>query len=310
MKNMNITTKQFQILTDIDLVWGLMTDVYNHEETNGPAAPFFEYAVTSSWLEKDYLRLDRFWFDGELPVGFVFYEDPVTSTYFVLRPGYEALADEMIAYAESAYPEFGEPRELVLLSGQTALIDTAGRRGYQVSYEEADRIFDLRKGKLDYPLPEGYRFVEPETADPLKIARCMWDGFNSAELGEFTGWEKPSESAWSPHKLYQSVLGGTVCPSPHATYEYNVIIADGNDDYVCFSGMWWVPENRLAYMEPLCTVPAHQRKGLAAAALSQHDRTLRPLGAEVMTGGGNEFYKKIGYNGEHVCLHLRKPGRE
>ena len=69
---MNIRTKQFQILTDIDLVWKLMTDVYNHEESNGPAAPFFEYAVTSPWMDKDYLRLNRIWLDGDNPVAFVF----------------------------------------------------------------------------------------------------------------------------------------------------------------------------------------------------------------------------------------------
>ena len=94
---MNIRTKQFQILTDIGLAWKLMTDVYNHEETNGPAAPFFEYAIISSWLDKDYLRLNRFWLDGDLPVAFVFYEQPVTSMFFVLRSGYDFLADEMIA---------------------------------------------------------------------------------------------------------------------------------------------------------------------------------------------------------------------
>ena len=92
----DLKTKQFQLLTDIDLAWKLMTDVYNHEETNGHAAPFFEYAIISSWLDKDYLRLNRFWMDGSLPVAFVFYEQPVTSTYFVLRPGYEFLAAEMI----------------------------------------------------------------------------------------------------------------------------------------------------------------------------------------------------------------------
>ena len=76
--------------------------------------------------------------------------------------------------------------------------------------------------------------------------------------------------------------------------------------YVCFSGMWWVPENHLAYMEPLCTVPEHQHKGLAAAALSEHVRRLRPLGAEVMTGGGNPFYEKIGYSGIHICEYYQK----
>ena len=28
---MNIRTKQFQLLTDIELVWKLMTDTYNHD---------------------------------------------------------------------------------------------------------------------------------------------------------------------------------------------------------------------------------------------------------------------------------------
>jgi predicted N-acetyltransferase YhbS len=70
--------------------------------------------------------------------------------------------------------------------------------------------------------------------------------------------------------------------------------------------MWWVPENKLAYMEPLGTVPSHQRKGLAAAALSRHDQVMRKLGAEIMTGGGNLFYKKIGYQKEKKLLHMQK----
>lgn len=304
---MQIRTKQFQILTDIGLVWKLMTDVYNHGETNGPAAPFFEYAITSPWLDKDYLRLNRFWLDGDLPVAFVFYEQPVTTTYFVLRPGYEFLAEEMIKYAEAAYPVFDEPRELNLLSGQSALIEAAVKSGYHTVYEEPDRFFDFRQGKLDYPLPKGYHFVDSSLSDPLKSAKCLWDGFNSKELGEFVNWEIPQKAGGlCPHQLYQNVLGATISPSPHATYDYTVIIADENDDYVCFSGMWWVPENRLAYMEPLCTVPAHQHKGLAAAALSRHDQVMRGLGAEIMTGGGNDFYRKVGYQGIHLWLHMRK----
>ena len=304
---MNITTKQFQILTDIDLVWKLMTEAYDHEENNGPAAPFFEYAVTSPWHDRDYLRLNRFWLDDGKPVAFVFYEQPVTELYFVLKPGYEMLADEMIEYAETAYPKFEDPLTLVLSVGQKALIEAAERRGYQYDYEETDRIFDLRTGKLDYPLPAGYHFVDSMHSDPLKSAKCLWDGFNSEELGPFVNWDIPEKDGGrTPHELYQNVLGATISPAPHAAYEYTVIIADENEEYVCFSGMWWVPENKLAYMEPLCTVPAHQHKGLAAAALSRHDSVLRPLGAEILTGGGNDFYKKIGYKGVHIRRHYRK----
>ena len=307
---MNIRTKQFQILTDISLAWRLMTDVYDREGANGPAAPFFEYAVSGSVLDKDYLRLNRFWLDGDQPVGFVFYEHPVTSTCFVLRPGYEFLADEMIGYAERAWPEFEEPRELCLFSGQTALIEAARKRGYAVAYKETSRYFDFRKGKLEDPLPAGYHFVDGGKADPLKAARCLWDGFNSEALGPFAGWETPRKAGGlSPHELYQNVLGSTISPSPHATYEYTVIIADSAENYVCFSGMWWVPENRLAYMEPLCTVPSHRHRGLAAAALSRHESVMRGLGAEIMTGGGDEFYRKIGFQGVQLRLHMkRNPG--
>ena len=302
-----ISTKQFQILTDIELVYKLMTDVYNHEETNGPAEPFFEYAITSPWMDKDFLRLNRFWLDGDNPAAFVFYEQPVTSLYFVLRPGYEHLAGEMIAYAETAYPKFDEPLELVLTAGQTALIDAAKARGYVLAYEEPQHYFDFRLGRLEFPLPDGYHFVDPTTSDPLKTARCLWDGFNKQELGEFKDWDVPTKNfGRSPFELYQNIFGATISPAPHATYEYTTIIADENDDYVCFSGMWWCPKTRLAYMEPLCTVPEHQHKGLAAAALSHHDSILRPLGAEVMTGGGNEFYKKIGYQRTHIYEHYRK----
>ena len=304
---MTIHTKQFQILTDIELVWKLMTDAYNHEESNGPAAPFFEYAVTSPWLDRDYLRLNRIWLDDNQPVAFVFYEQPVSALYYVLKPDYEFLAGAMIEYAENAYPKFDEPQEMVLLSGQKALIHELKQRGYRKVYEETDRIFDFRTGKLDYPLPEGYHFVEPDGAEALKVARCLWNGFNSREYGPFINWEIPEKNRGvSPHELYQNVLGATISPSPHSTYDFNVIIADKSEEYVCFSGMWWVSENHLAYMEPLCTVPEHQHKGLAAAALSRHDSILRPLGAEVMTGGGNEFYKTIGYKGAHVLEHYQK----
>ncbi len=42
-----IKTKQLQILTDIDLVWDFMTEIYDPHYNNGAAAPFFEYAITS-----------------------------------------------------------------------------------------------------------------------------------------------------------------------------------------------------------------------------------------------------------------------
>ncbi len=46
----NITTKQFNILTDINLVWDFFVEIYDEKRGGGVAAPFFEYAIQSSWM--------------------------------------------------------------------------------------------------------------------------------------------------------------------------------------------------------------------------------------------------------------------
>ncbi len=290
----NITTKQFQLLSDNQVVWELLVENYAE---NKVTAPFFEYALTSSWLDKRYLYLNRLWFDGDKAVGLVFYEAPCTDIYFCLRHGYEKLADEMIEYAKQYMPGNDEEKTLILHPEQEALIEAAEKRGYRQKYVNEEYVIDFASAKLNYPLPDGFHFVDPDNADTVKLAVCMWKGFDHEDKGPFENWEAEDPGTdWNPQKAYQGVISDVMAPPPHATYEYNIIIADEREEYVCFSGMWWVPENKLAYMEPLCTVPEYRHKGLAAAALSKHYAKMKELGAVCMTGGGNDFYRRIGYN--------------
>ena len=62
---MSITTKQFQLLSDVNLVWDFLVDIYDRENGSGVAAPFFEYALQSSWMDTSYCYLDRLWLDGD-----------------------------------------------------------------------------------------------------------------------------------------------------------------------------------------------------------------------------------------------------
>lgn len=291
-----ITTRQFQILTDINLVWDFFVDVYDREKGGGVAAPFFEYAVQSTWMDNTYSYLNRIWFDGDKVVAFVFNEAPATDVYFKVRPGYEFLADELVDYAICSMPDFDGKMQFMLFNGQEFLMNAAIRRGFKKLYDYEDCSFDFAN-QLDYQLPEGFHFVDPEECDVLKLAECLWYGFNHGEKGPFENWEKPSveKTDWDPHKQYVCIKGPLTSPSPHSTHQYDIIIADENENYVCYSGMWWVPQNHLAYMEPLCTVPQHRGKGLASAALSRHYHRMKELGATHMTGGGDQFYTKIGY---------------
>ncbi len=303
-----IITKQFQILTDINMAWDFMVEMYNVAKKNGMgsiAPPFFEYALTSSWMNKDYLHLCRFWLEEDRVVGFVFYEN-LTDIRFVLRPEYEELADEMIAYAIEVFPSWSGEKQLIFAEGQKVLMEAAEKHGYQLCYKEKEHVLDITRAALDYELPEGFHFVNPSEIDPLKLARCTWRGFNEWELGPFENWEVPDDRDWNPHKSYTGVLNNLMAPSPHSTYEHAIVIANDEGEYVCFSGMWWVPENGLAYMEPLCTIPEYQHRGLASAALAAHYQKFKEMGGKFLTGGGNDFYKKIGYDTEVYSLVYKK----
>ncbi len=304
---MAITTKNFQFLTDIDLAWNLLVKSAEPLGQNGMPAPFFEYALSSSWMDKNLLYLNRFWLDDGNPVAFVYYENPVNHIFFALLPGYEFLADEMIAYADCYMPKKEGERELILFPGQRALIEAAERKGYALAYAYDEMLLDFDKTELDYELPDGFRFVSPGELDPVKMAVCCWKGFDHEDKGPFENWEDEDPGTdWNPQKAYQGVINSFLAPPPHSTYEYEVVIADEEGEYACYSGMCWVKENALAYMEPLCTIPKYRGMGLARAALTRHYRTLKPLGARIMTGGDNEFYRRIGYTETLRWLHMKK----
>lgn len=276
---MSITHRQYRILSDHMAVYQFMTDIYERDWRNGVPAPFMEYALCSDWMDKSFVHRNRLWFDGDRIVALVFYENPVSDVYFSLRPGYEWLADEMIAYAESDMPKVDGKQRLVIFGAQTALIDAAKKAGWRREFGYWEKLRDFSE-PLEHSLPAGYRFADIPL-DPAKCSECCWKGFDhEAEEGP---WDGDFEHAFH------------LMAAPHATFDHAVAIENEVGEYVCYAGMWWTPENNLAYMEPLCTAPAHRRKGLAAAAMSELYRRMKPLGATHMTGGGDPFYDKVGF---------------
>ena len=64
--------------------------------------------------------------------------------------------------------------------------------------------------------------------------------------------------------------------------------------------MWYEPECREAYLEPLCTDPSYRRLGLAKAALYEAMRRTQSMGALSCIAGGQPFYEKVGFVQEFV----------
>lgn len=91
-----ITKRKFRLLCDFMDVREFMVEIYERDWSNGVPAPFLEYALSSSWMDISCTHKFQIWKDGSKIVGLVFYENPISDTYFSLRPGYEELADEMV----------------------------------------------------------------------------------------------------------------------------------------------------------------------------------------------------------------------
>jgi len=279
---MNITHRQYRILSDHMAVYQFMTEIYERDWRNGVPAPFLEYALCSDWMDKSLVHRNRLWFDGDKIVALVFYENPVTDVYFSLRLGYEFLAEEMVAYAESDMPRKDGKQRLVIFGAQTALVEAAKKAGWRKEFGYWEKVRDFAE-PLERSLPAGYRFADTPL-DVAKCCECCWKGFDHEAV----------EGPWDGDFEY----AGALLTAPHATADLAVAIENEKGEYVCYAGMWWTPENHLAYMEPLCTVPEHRRKGLAAAAMSELYRRTKPLGATHMTGGGDPFYDKVGFKPE------------
>ena len=261
------------------VVYQFMLEIYERDWRNGVPAPFLEYALCSDWMDKSFMHRCRLWFDGDRIVALCFMENPVTDAYFSLRPGYEQLADEMVAYALSDMPKKDGKQRLVIFGAQKALIAAAERAGLHRAFSYWEKVRDFAEPMV-HPLPAGYRFATAPL-DPAKCSACCWKGFG----------HEADEGPWDGE--YESSLA--LMAAPHATHELAVAIENEAGEYVCYAGVWWTRENQLAYMEPLCTVPEHRRKGLAAAALSELYRRTKALGATHMTGGGDPFYDRVGY---------------
>lgn len=272
--------RNFRILCDFTDIRNFMVELYEKDWRNGVPAPFLEYALSSSWMDTSYTHKFQIWEEDNKIVALVFYENPISDTYFSLRPGYEFLADEMVAYAETDMPKKDGKQKLVIFQGQKAVLEAAERAGYAQTGGWNEMIYEF-ENSLDFSLPEGFHFVAAEKMDVRKIEECCWKGFGrEEEEGPYNG---------DGEDFRHNIL------TPNATPLYSVAIANDTDEYACFAGMWWTPENKLAYMEPLCTVPQYRHLGLASAALSELYHRMKPLGATHMTGGGDPFYARIGF---------------
>jgi len=274
----SIIKRPYRCLCDFERIYDFMVRQYSIDCRNGCMPPYFEYAQQMHWSEKTQNHRFAIWEDNGSVVAFCWYESSIGEAFFNYASGYECLIPEMISHAEYRLADDGGNLQLQAYGSQTALLDEAAKQGYVVTNRYNEGILDLTKHQIYVRLPDGYVFEKPGAYDMSKMIEATWRGFDN--IGEPKGGTE---------------RGYHLQAAPNATPELDVVIKTVDGEYVCYAGMWWVPQNKLAYLEPFCTVPEHRGKGLGKAALAEMVRRVKALGATHMTGGDNPFYFGIGY---------------
>ena len=226
--------------------------------------------------------------DGQI-VGFIHFEDNPAFNYLQIRPGHERATDSLLDWAHSNLG--GEPVAfgrrvlgLYVSNYDSYLEQRVAERGYE---PQPDIVEEHARYVIDKPievaqLPDGFRLQSlSDDNDFERINRVLWRGFDHPG--------PPPEDEIEGRKRAQQ--------APNFRKDLTIVAVAPNGDYAAFAGMWTVPDNDVAYLEPVATDPTYRRKGLGTAIVQE---SLRRVSDEVIrivwVGSGLVFYQDMGFS--------------
>ena len=250
--------------------------------------PRWEYMHYHPFIKELDLTQIGIFEDNHRICGVVHFESQPFQVYFQVRPGYEYLKHSMVEYAEKNFRGMSKSknrmvRALYIHDNDTELTEYASSNGYEKwgNFAEEHSLFRFDKPVPSVTLPDGFHLQSlDDELDLRKVNRVLWRGFNHPG-------PPPDEEIEGRREVMRA-------PNFRKDLTIVVIAPDGN--YVSYCGMWFVPENRVAYVEPVATDPNYRRMGLGRAAVLESLRRVSELGADVAwVGSGQKFYEAIGF---------------
>jgi predicted N-acetyltransferase YhbS len=284
--------RSYDSAADFDAVGRFLIEVYEPGQTLSnwlqPRWEYMHYHPLIQGVPVDEIAIVE---EGGEMAGMVHFEHSVPFVYFQTRPGHDHLKPAMFDYAVDHFGGWSRSLERDLLGlyihdSDTTLIELARSHGFTrlPERDEAHSRFLLDRPVVVPPLPDGFRLQSlDEENDLRKINAVLWRGFNHEG--------PPPGSEIAGREFMQQ--------APNFRKDLTIVAVAPGGDYGSFAGLWVVPENRIAYVEPVATDPKYRRMGLGAAAVLETLRRGADLGAEVAwVGSGQAFYKAIGFTTE------------
>lgn len=225
--------------------------------------------------------------NGEV-LGIVHFEAAPAFVFLQVRPGFDDLEEPLVDWAEARFGGMSRSLGRRVLGIFAPEMNTTRReilagRGFvrHPDLDEPHSWYPLDRPIPQLPLPDGFHLQSlADENDLAKVGQVLWRGFNHEG-------PVPADDV-DDRKMMQR--------APHFRRDLNVVAVAPSGDYAAYAGIWVVPENRVAYVEPVATDPTYRRMGLGTAAVLETLRRAAAEGAEVAwVGSGIPFYRSMGF---------------
>lgn len=257
----------------------------------------FDYARWHSCLNCANLHLEDIAFlwevEGEI-VAFLMPDGGYGEAHFSINPNFGTLEleEEMLTVAEKRLKAFGPngSRSLCIWAPEQNKLrqSVLEKRGYtKEKGAEHQWRYKIEESRPKVEIPKGYTIRSQEEGLEL-LERCYASGlsFHSGDIKYAV--ENRDDCTW-----YRNIQNA---PLYRRDLDLVAIAPDGAT--AAFCTIWFDDVTRSAYFEPVATVPAHRRLGLAQAIMNEGLNRLYQMGATIALVGGfsqaaNALYERV-----------------
>ena len=253
----------------------------------------FEWMAEHPEFDRSLTGSIGLWLDGDRIVGAAIYDMYFGEAFCGALPEAEDLYPEILDYA---WRELKDDAGLGIAACDDNEKEIAALKA--AGFEPAEQTETVMTAELAEPypvrLPAGLHLTEP---DPVKDGAALqwlfWQGFDHGDDRE--EFERQNDPA--PAKARK-----------HLKPELGLAAADPAGNLTAFCCLWYKEDTDYAYVEPVCTVPAWRKKGVAKALLSEAMNRAAALGAKkAYVISDKVFYEKTGFRKEyHYTFYWKK----
>lgn len=243
----------------------------------------WEWAFCLPYLERSHLAGIGIWEAGGQVVGLATHESVLGEAYLAVDPLFRAqLLPEL---ADHALAQLHDGAGLGVPVGEEEhdLAAVLAERGFSPidRYEETS-VLELADPP-GYRLADGYTLTNfAEGVDLHRFNRCLHRGF-----------DHPEPVPTDDETLYWR---GRSCSAPSLIPELNTVVVAPDGEYAAYCGIFFDPTTDYLLVEPVCTAPAHRRRGCGRAAVAEAVTRAAALGARLAyVGSSQQFYYDLGF---------------